>query len=94
MRFKVGNRYFYETHLPRFDFTIVDFQENGNFFEFLAQEVRRIPVVSKRYTGFALRLWEKAVIFFLTALLEKMSSKDSGSAELLNFGCQVRAVKN
>jgi len=88
------NRYFYETHLPRYDFTIVDFQENGNFFEFLAQEVRRIPVVGKRYTGSAPRLWEKAAIYFMTALLDKMSSKDTGSAELLNFGCQVRAVKN
>ncbi|MRR53724.1 MAG: class I SAM-dependent methyltransferase [Deltaproteobacteria bacterium] len=88
------NRYFYETHLPRYDFTIVDLQENGNFFEFLAQEVRRIPVVSKRYTGSALRLRDKVVIYFMTALLEKLSSSDTGSAELLNFGCQVRAVKN
>ncbi|MHC1697481.1 MAG: methyltransferase domain-containing protein [Geobacteraceae bacterium] len=88
------NRYYYETHLPRFDFTLADFQENGNFFEFLAQEVRRIPFVGKRYTGSALRLWEKAAIYLMTALLERMSNKDSGSAELLNFGCHVRAVKD
>lgn len=88
------NRYFYETHLPRFDFTIVDFQENGNFFEFLAQEVRRLPVISKRYTGSALRLRDKAAIYLMTALLERMTGKDTGSAELLNFGCHVKAVKN
>jgi SAM-dependent methyltransferase len=88
------NRYFYETHLPRFDFTIVDLQENGNFFEFLAQEVRRAPFVSKRYTGSAPPLWEKGAIYLITAMLERMSRKDTGSAELLNFGCHVLAVKN
>ncbi len=88
------NRYFHETHLPNFGFTIVDFKENGNFFEFLAQEVRRLPLVSRHYTGNNLRLWEKGVIYLMTAMLEKLHTKDTGSAELLNFGCQVRAVKN
>ncbi|MDD2337892.1 MAG: methyltransferase domain-containing protein [Geobacteraceae bacterium] len=88
------NRYFYETYLPRYDFAIVDFQANGNFFEFLAQEVRRLPFVSRQYTGSAPRLWERGAIYLMTAMLEKLSGNDTGSAELLNFGCQVRAVKN
>jgi len=88
------NRYFYETHLPQFGFSIVDFQENGNFFEFLAQELRRSPLICKRYAGSTPRLWEKAALYLLTAMLERMSRKDTGSSELLNFGCHVRAVKN
>lgn len=87
------NRYFYETHLPASGFTIVDFQQNGNFFEFLAQEVRRIPFVAKRYLGARPRIWEYCAMQLLLAALSRMSSKDTGSSELLHFGCHVRAVK-
>jgi SAM-dependent methyltransferase len=88
------NRYFYETHLPAFGFAIVDFQENGNFFEFLAQEVRRIPFAAGRYAGSKPRIWEYGAIYFVLAMLQRLSRRDSGSSELLNFGCHVRAVKS
>jgi len=37
------SRYFYEYWLPRFRCETVDMQWNGSYFEYLAQEVRRIP---------------------------------------------------
>ena len=36
------SRFFYEKHLPDNDFEITDLQLNGNFFEYVAQENRRI----------------------------------------------------
>lgn len=88
------NRYFYEKHLPANGFTIVDFKENGNFFEFLAQELRRVPLVSTRYAALKPRLWEYGAMYLVVAMLQRLSAKESGSAELLNFGCHVRAVKD
>lgn len=87
------NRYFYEKHLPLHGFTIADLQENGNFFEFVAQELRRVPVVGSRYAGSKLRVWEQGALYLVVAMLQRLSARDSGSKELLNFGCQVRAVK-
>jgi SAM-dependent methyltransferase len=87
------SRYFYEKHLPEFGFAIVDLQENGNFFEFLAQEVRRIPVVGQRYAASKPRIWEYAALYLVVRLLQRLSGRDRASAELLNFGCHVRAVK-
>ncbi len=43
------NRYFYEKHLPDNGFEIIELRENGNFFEYLAQEIRRVPSVAKTY---------------------------------------------
>jgi SAM-dependent methyltransferase len=41
--FQTGySRYFYENWLKEFGFVIVDMQWNGNFFEYLAQELRRL----------------------------------------------------
>lgn len=87
------NRYFYERHLPECGFTILELAENGNFFEYVAQEVRRLPEVAQRYAGRKLRLWEYGALYVLVSLLQRLSSRDRGSAELLCFGWHVRAVK-
>lgn len=44
------NKYFYQTHLPSNGFEIMEMETNGNFFEYLGQEIRRIPNISKRYS--------------------------------------------
>ncbi len=87
------NRYFYETHLPANGFEILALQENGNFFEYLAQEVRRIPSMAKRYTKGHPSFLEFLAMRLCLFMLEHFSKKDSGSAEVLHFGCHVHAVK-
>ncbi|NVN92665.1 MAG: class I SAM-dependent methyltransferase [Desulfuromonadales bacterium] len=87
------NRYFYETHLATLGLTIVDIRQNGTFFEFLAQEVRRIDFVAARYANIRVNLCEKIFLKLFLLLLTRFASKDRGSAELLNFGYHVRAVK-
>ena len=44
------NRYFYETHLAKFGFKIIEIKTNGNFFEYLAQEIRRVSEIKRIYT--------------------------------------------
>lgn len=88
------NRYFYESHLPANGFKIVDLQENGNFFEYLAQEVRRVPWVAERYVkGSKSRLFELLAMKLCLHMMGRFSKKDSGSEELLHFGCHVLCEK-
>lgn len=88
------NRYFYEKHLPESGFTLQELVENGNFFEYLAQEVRRIPSVAERYCGTRPNRIQTALCRGLIWLLGRLSDRDTGSAELLHFGCFVTATKN
>lgn len=87
------NRYFYEYHLERLGFEIVEMTENGNYFEYGAQELRRIADVAGRYADTTIGAFDRWVIGHNIALMQDLSKKDSGSAELLNFGLHVWARK-
>ena len=83
------NRYFYENILPAYGFEIVDLQANGNFFEYLAQEIRRIPSMAKRYADGHASFLESLAMKMSLKMLARFSKKDTGSSELLHFGCHV-----
>lgn len=87
------NRYYYETHLPHHGFEILCLQHNGNFFEYLAQELRRIGSVSNRYVGQGAGLLGMVVVWPVLALLSWCSKRDEGSHEILNFGYMAMARK-
>ncbi len=87
------NRYFYETHLPAHGFTIAELQLNGNFFEFLAQESRRVKRIALRYANRKINLVEKMIIHLNLFLLQRLSKRDKGSSELLCYGIHVFARK-
>ncbi len=87
------NRFYYEKHLPENGFQIDDLQLNGNFFEYIAQENRRIKSVAKKYANVKLTYFEKAVIHMNLAILQRLSKRDKGSSELLCYGIHVFARK-
>jgi ubiquinone/menaquinone biosynthesis C-methylase UbiE len=87
------NRYFYQTHLRTLGFEILEMQENGNFFEYLAQELRRLPFIAEQYAGDRPGELETHALNITLNLLDRLTHKDSGSAELLHFGYHVRALK-
>jgi len=87
------SRYFYETNLRENGFEILELTENGNFFEYLAQEIRRISFVSNQYSHDHIRKWEKLAIKVVLNMLSRFSQKDQGSSELLNFGYHLLAIK-
>lgn len=43
------NKYWYKSHLIQCGFNEIEISPNGNFFEYLAQEIYRIPSTSSRY---------------------------------------------
>jgi ubiquinone/menaquinone biosynthesis C-methylase UbiE len=87
------NRYFYKTHLPAHGFDIVDLQENGNFFEYLAQEIRRIPQMAELYAKDEPDQWEASALQMTLNMLDRFSLQGQSSSDLLHFGFHVRARK-
>lgn len=88
------NRYFYETHLKGNGFANLQIEFNGNYFEFVAQEVRRVEDVASSYgTRPKIRLYERFVMWLMLGMLRRLSNHDKGSEDLLHFGCHVQAVK-
>lgn len=87
------SRFFYEKHLPENGFTINELQLNGNYFEYLAQENRRIKQVAKKYAGTNLNIFHKIIIHLNLLILQELSKKDTGSSELLCYGIHVFARK-
>ena len=90
--FQTGfTRYFYEHWLNAMNFEIEEITENGNYFEYLAQELHRLPSVGEEYAGQKPGRHERAAIYRTLRLLERLSGTDRGSEQLLCFGIQIRA---
>ena len=87
------SRYWYEQHLPACGLEIEDLQLNGNFFEFVAQELKRVPWVSSKYCGPRWSGLQKLATRIVLGALADSSRRAAGSEELLCFGVQVVAVK-
>ncbi len=87
------SRYWYEEHLPKHGFAIAELTLNGNFFEYLGQEVRRISTMSERYAKGRPSRLEFYAMHFVLRMLQRFSKQDGGSSELLCYGYHVRALR-
>ena len=86
------NKYFYEKHLPENGFEICEISPNGNYFDYLAQELRRISTVASTYGGYK-NVKLNSLIEKLLPLLQQMSEMGKASSELLCFGYNIRAKR-
>lgn len=87
------NRYWYEEHLPTIGIKINEITPNGNWFEFVGQELSRARFVSKTYSSAFLGWFMLAASIPLRVALALLSKWDRGSSELLCYGYMVRAQK-
>ena len=87
------SRYFYEFHLPLNGFEILLLKPNGNYFEYLAQELRRIKSVSQQYSNQQIGILGKIFIKAVLNLLKKSSASDNGSYDLFCYGYHVKCRK-
>ncbi len=89
------SEYWYEKILSENGFAIEEMDFNGNYFEYLAQEIHRLPEIALRYSQKT--FLDKMIFRFLKPLvlnlLSRFSVHDHGSAELLCFGLNILAVK-
>jgi SAM-dependent methyltransferase len=88
------NSKWYTLHLPALGFRILDLESNGNFFEFLAQEIRRSGDVARRYATTRPTWCERLAMGATLRMMGRVSQQDKGSAELLCYGYHVHAVKD
>lgn len=88
------NKYFYNYTLEtKLGFKILETHINGNYYEYLGQELRRLPSISKRYSKKTIGFFSKLLIGLLLTDLKKLSDCDSGSEELLCHGYHIVAEK-
>lgn len=88
------SHYWYEKYLVENGFKIAELEFNGNWFESVAQEMRRIPNMLEEYTEET--TWSKSdklALKKLLATLEKASKNNKGSEELQSHGIHVLARK-
>lgn len=87
------NRFFYEHHLKSFGYDIHEMKMNGNYFEYIAQEIRRIKRMGKEYAGTKISIFDKVLAHLLLLTLQRLSSRGDGSNEMLCYGIFVFAQK-
>jgi ubiquinone/menaquinone biosynthesis C-methylase UbiE len=83
---------FYKEWLKKFNLDVIDLQYNGNYFEYLAQELRRLPYIAKNYSTFEIDNNATAIQEMLN-ILNELSKNNKGSEELLSFGLQIISQK-
>jgi SAM-dependent methyltransferase len=89
------SRYFYEHHLNRLGLKPIEITANGDYFEYLAQELRRIPETAKRFSRARINILDQLVMAYLRRRLERIhQGQDAAqSSELLCFGLHIDALK-
>ena len=87
------SRYFYEHHLPLNGFEILLLEPNGNYFDYLAQELRRTKNIAQKYSNHEISILGKIFIKAVLNLLKKSTASDIGSDELLCYGYHVKCRK-
>ena len=88
------NTYWYKTHLTENNFDSLELIPNGNFFEFISQELWRVRFVADTYSNNKPNPLELLALFFVQRMFYRFSKNDTGSSELLCFGYHVVARKN
>ena len=88
------NRYFFSKFLPENGFLIRELEANGNYFDFLAQEIRRIPRMSNNYTRAQKpNHLESLALKVCLRMLARFSRHNQNSGEVLVYGFHLLAEK-
>ncbi len=87
------SKYYYEYHLKNLGFEIIEISPNGNYFDYIRQEINRIYYISEKYFAGNPNFIEKKALGVINRMLKRFSDSDRGSDELLNFGFHVLAKK-
>jgi SAM-dependent methyltransferase len=88
------SRYWYERHLGALGFNLVEVCPNGGWFDYIAQELWRLPWIGKTYSSRILG-WAALILALpAVAVMRIMKGGDRGSSELLTFGWQIVAEKS
>lgn len=89
------SKYWYKYWLEEFGFKIIELSPNGNYLEYIAQELRRLPSILRGHGGAGIVCTglAAALSLFLLRLIKKPALADKTSWELLSQGLHVLCVK-
>lgn len=88
------SRYWYEHHLGKRGFEILEISANGDWFDVLRQETMRFPSLCRRYKVYWLyALYPIAVVMLAGLLLKRVVVGQSASADVMCFGYHCFARK-
>ncbi|MGZ8271523.1 MAG: class I SAM-dependent methyltransferase [Methylophilus sp.] len=85
------SKYWYEHHLPLRGFSIYELTSNGDWFDYLKQELVRLPAMTKKYGNWH---WPLSIVLSVFSIVYLSIIKNTrGSSELACFGWQCVAIK-
>ncbi len=87
------SEYWYKEHLKDYGFEIEEIEPYGNFFQYLNQELLRLPKVIEKYCGMEMGKDDIQKVSEVMKALLKYQENDSGSSEILCFGIMVKAKR-
>jgi ubiquinone/menaquinone biosynthesis C-methylase UbiE len=83
--------FFYREHLTQLGFAVEEVTSNGNFYRYLDQELRRLPLLMEQYSKLRMSTFYNIILILLLRFLKKLGDGDSKTSEVLNFGHHVIA---
>ncbi len=87
------SRYYYRHQFEIHDMELIEISANGGFFDFVAQELRRVNSMAKRYSSGRLTILERLAFQIILRALTRFKTTDRESAEFACFGFHVHARK-
>ncbi len=87
------NIFWYQEWMREFGLDIEIIERNGNYFDFLLQEIARIRDVTTKYSNEKITLFEQILSYLMIRFLHRLSKTANRSSELLCFGYHVVATK-
>ena len=87
------NRYFYLSIMPEYGYENIRCEPNGDYFQYMEQELRRIGFISKKYGFGGASFIFKLLILPAIALYRLLSLTSSDTSDPLCFGYNVVATK-
>ena len=87
------NRYFYLSIMPEYGYENIRCEPNGDYYQYMEQELKRIGFISKKYGFGGVSFILKLLILPAIALYRLLSLTSSDTSDLLCFGYNVVATK-
>ena len=87
------SRFFYEYWCKEFSLAILELTQNGNYYDYLAQELQRLNSVGQKYSKVKMPIMIRVSKWIILQFLIKCSIRNKGSEELLCFGYHLLAEK-
>jgi ubiquinone/menaquinone biosynthesis C-methylase UbiE len=90
------NKYFYEDVLKEYGCSIDELVPSGDWFDYVSQELRRLPAVVNLYTNGSINVFDKLIIGIALLRMRRYQGKqvDVNSSALLTYGYHLLATKN